>query len=124
MYSGFQVCVQLGPKEKCFRLRKYKEGTYVDIFHEHIPRHRISADNTHEFMKILLACNMRLDNSTLLHAYLNDRGKKPRSFELCQIVVEYPEPGVFRKYYSNRDYSAWFDEVIDENKFRKDGKNV
>jgi len=121
MYSGFELCEKLGSKENCFRLRRYKEGIYVDIFHEHIPRHRISADSAHDFMKTLLACHLRLDDTSLLHAFLNNRGNKPRSFELCQIVVEYPEPGVIRKYYFHRDFSAWLDEVIDEGKFRKDG---
>ena len=86
MYSRFKVCEQIGPNEKCFRLRKYKEGAYVDIFHEHIPWHRISADNAHEFMKTLLACNMQLDNSSFLHSYLNERGNKPKSFVLCRIA--------------------------------------
>ena len=110
LYSGFQICDALKLKQKCFRLRIYKEGEYHDLYHEHIPKHRISEDNAINFMKTLVAKYSGWDDSFILSTYLNNRGQKPHAEHRIQISIEYPEPGVMRRYCSSGNVSVWMDE--------------
>jgi len=38
MYSGYQLCDQLKPKQRCFRLREFKQGEYHDLIMNTFPR--------------------------------------------------------------------------------------
>ncbi len=118
IYSGYRICSALNANEKCFCLYEYKEGNYNEIFHQHVPKHRISGDSASEFMKALVVRHSALGNHEILHCYLNKRGKTPNAITLGQVVLEYPEPGVLRKYYSCGNVSVWYDEVISPTKFR------
>lgn len=118
MYSGCRICSALIANEKCFCLYEYKEGNYNEIFHQHVPKHRISGDGAVEFMKALVVRHSALGDPEILRCYLNQRGKSPSAILLGQVVVEYPESGVLRKYYSCGNTSAWYDEVIIPTKFR------
>ena len=69
-------------------------------------------------MKALVVRHSKLGNSEILRCYLNARGENPSAIILGQVVIEYPEPGVLRKYYSCGNISAWYDEVITPAKFR------
>lgn len=46
LHTGYKICVDLKVDEKCFRLHKYDKGDLNELFHEHVPKHRISADKT------------------------------------------------------------------------------
>jgi hypothetical protein len=118
MFSGYRICSSLKANEKCFCLDEYKEGNYSEIFHQHVPKHRISGESASEFMKALVVRHSALGNYEILRCYLNKRGKSPSAILLGQVVIEYPEPGVLRKYYSCGNISAWYDEVIVPTKFR------
>lgn len=118
MYTNYKVCSTLKANEKCFRLHKYDEGNFNEIFHEHVPNHRISGDNAIEFMKALIIKHSAFDDSQILRTYLNKRDKKPSAIKLGQVIIEYPEPGVLRIYYSSGNISAWHDEVISKLVFR------
>ncbi len=122
LYSGFKICNNLKANEKCFRLQIYDQGETNEVFHEHIPKHRISNDNAVSFMKTLIVKYSSLRDSEILRAYINNRGKEPSSINLCQAHIEYPEPGVFRKYFSGGGITAWVDEVIVPNEFRRNNK--
>ena len=119
LYSGVQLCATLKAKQKCFRILKYREGTYVEIFHEHVPKHRISNDNAIAWMKTLIVKHRSLGDSDILRGYLNRRGKKPSAMEFGRIYVEFPEPGVLRKYLSHANTCIFVDEVINPDKFRR-----
>ena len=71
-------------------------------------------------MKALVVRHSALGNTEILRCYLNQRGKNPSAIILGQVVVEYPEPGVIRKYYSCGNTSAWYDEVFIPAKFRSE----
>ncbi|WP_289283488.1 MULTISPECIES: hypothetical protein [unclassified Methylophaga] len=118
LYTGYKICDDLNAKEKCFRLHEYDEGNFNELFHQHVPKHRISADNAGEFMKALVVRHSPLGDPEILRTYINKRGKNPSAIELGQVVVEYPEPGVLRKYFSCGNIAAWFDEVISPAQFR------
>lgn len=125
-YSGFQICAALRPKMKCIRLRKYNHDLhdpYTEIFHEHFPGYRISVDASIEMMKALVLRYEERGASYILRCYLNKRGQEPESCaERFQITVEYPEPGVIRKY-CGTDIQAWLDTVIVPEKFRQPTKS-
>lgn len=118
LYSGFQLCEKLGTREKCFRLREYHEGIYIDKFHEYIPKHRISSDSSFQFMKSLLVKHSGIGDILILRSYINGRGKNPKKYPLCMGIVEFPEPGVMRTYCNSGNLHAWCDEVIDKSCFR------
>ena len=118
LYSGFQICDALKPKQKCFRLRRYNQGKFDDLFHEHIPKHRISEDNAINFMMILVARHSEWNDLYTLQSCLNKRGKEPTAERPFQMPIEYPEPGVIRRYCSSGDFVAWMDEVIQPENFR------
>lgn len=117
-YSGFQICDDLKPNQKCFRIRLYKEGEYEDLFHEHIPKHRISGDSAINFMRTLVAKYSEWNDSTILSTYLNNRRGKPTANRSIQMPIEYPEPGVMRRYCCSGDVDVWMDEVIEPDIFR------
>jgi len=119
IYSGFQICETLGVKELCFRLMEYNEGDFEELFHEHIPRHRISSENAFEFMRALVVKHKGLSDDQILRGYINSRGKNPSSISICRGIVEYPEPGVMRRYCDGGNVHAWHDEVIDQTSFRQ-----
>lgn len=118
IYSGYRICGALKANEKCFCLYEYKEGSYNELFHQHVPNHRISGDGASEFMKSLVVRHSALGDPEILRCYLNSRGKSPSAISLGKVITEYPEPGVIRKYYSCGNTSAWYDEVITPTKFR------
>ncbi len=118
IYSDFQICDKLKANEKCFRLQRYNEGKFDDLFHEHVPKHRISRDNALEVMKSLVARYSEWTAPHILRSYLNKRGKEPRAIQSFQVQIEYPEPGVLRKYCCGSNVDAWVDEVIAPDMFR------
>ena len=121
--TGYKICKDLQAKEKCFRLFKYNEGDFDELFHEHVPKHRISLDNASAFMSTLIVHHSSLSDTEVLRTYLNNRGKKPSAIKLGQSQIEYPEPGVLRKYFSHGSFTAWYDEVIDPSQFRVESHN-
>lgn len=118
MYTGFEICKTLKSYEKCILLREYKSGVFHTHFHKHIPSNRLSVDGAFEFLKTLIVKYSSLGDSEILRCYLNKRKGSPESIQLLTSAVEYPEPGVIRKYFSHGDLSSWYDEVIDKSKFR------
>lgn len=119
MYSGFQLCPDIDPKQKCFRLRRYNEGLFDEIFHEHVPNHRITIDSAIEMLKALVLRHEEFSASHILRCYLNSRRGSPEALRILRIDVEYPEPGVIRRYCCSNNFNAWMDEVIIPAKFRK-----
>lgn len=87
--SGFQLCEDLVPKQKCFKLRRYNQGVFEPLFHEHVPAHRISFDAAKEVLRALVVRFENLAASQILSCHLNDRGRKPIRDGHLRIVVEY-----------------------------------
>lgn len=121
-YSDFQICDALKPKQKCFRLRQYNQGKFDDLFHKHIPKYRISIDNAINVMMMLVARQSEWNDLYILQSRLNKRGKEPIAEPSFQITIEYPEPGVIRRYCNSGDVVAWMDEVIQPGEFRLSGQ--
>jgi len=117
IYTGFKICKTLGAKEKCFRLEQSEDGVMKEIFHEHMPKHRISTINCFNFLRALLVRYSALGDPEILRTYINDNGKSPVGIELYKGHWEYPEAGVFRQYCDSGQLLAWYDEVINAAEF-------
>jgi hypothetical protein len=118
MYTHYEICSQLKPKVRCFRLRRYKEGIYDKLFHEHVPQHRIGVDDSLAMMKALVLRFNQSGADRILRAYLNRRDHKPESIDV-RYEVEYPEPGVMRRCVIDGSVIAWMDEVLLSDTFRQ-----
>lgn len=122
MYTEFQICETLVPKHRCFRVQVYDDGKFVEVFHEHVPAYRISAESTLEALRSLALKYSPVSASTVLHTFLNKRGKEPAAASTFSVNTEYPEAGVLRRYCSTGQVNAWTDEVLVASKFRSAGK--
>ncbi len=118
-YTRYQLCDELEPKQRCFRLRRRNGLEFEDLFHEHVPRHRISEDRALAAMKALIFSNQKAPDWQILHSYLNERGSAPPKFDRLPIHIDYPEPGVMRTH-CGTEISVWMDHVIAPWDFRKE----
>lgn len=122
--TGYRLCQQLKVKEKCFRVQVYKEGEIQEVFHEHIPAHRMSQESAIQAIRALAKDFDGIGPEALLGSFLNKRGKVPAATEGYSIVPESPEPGVVRFYCTGRAATAWVEEVGQPLKFRVEEKAI
>ena len=122
MYSYFQLCPTLTPKEKCIRLRQYEEGHYIERFHEHVLAHQLAAKVYSELLKTLVLRYEEATAKQIVGAYLTRRGRDAKLSHPPLLHSEYPEPGVTRLYCGGY-VCAWIDAVCDPERFRLSAKN-
>lgn len=96
----------------------------VEVFHEHIPAHRISSESEVEVLKSLIARIAGWSETEILHSYLNKRRGGPEKPAGPIAHVTYPEEGVIRRYLSSSGVTAWSDSVFSPNDFRNVGGPV
>ena len=123
MHSGLSLCPDLQSKAKCFKVRRYHQGVFVDEFHEHVPRNRINAEETAEAIRALVIRFAMPSGSAILRALLNRRGDRPAASGLLHVHINYPEPGVERKVCGG-DVIAWVDEVVNAGEFRQTAQSL
>lgn len=121
MYERHKICLDLRPKEKCFRVQQYREGEITELFHEHVPRHRISLDSEIDALRALISHFAEWSGLLILHSRLNSRGGGPEPYPGFMSHVTYPEEGVLRGYFRSGDTTAWSDNVISAGDFRRNG---
>ena len=121
MYDQYMICPSLRPKEKCFRVQRYEDGHVIEVFHEHIPSHRISLDSEIEVLRTLVGHFAGWNGMFILHSRLNSRRGGPSRYPGFVSHVTYPEEGVLRRYFSSDDVTAWSDTVISPHSFRREG---
>ena len=71
-----------------------------------------------EVLRTLVARHEGLTAPDIIRCHLNSRGRNPAAVRRLEIHVEYPEPGVIRRYCGG-DVLAWMDEVVGSTEFRK-----
>ena len=127
MYEGWKLCDKLKPKVKCFRFVQYRDGSFEQRFHEHIPTHRISESSSTNVLKSLI-CRFTAEDGLsaehILLSYINKRGKAPPFYYdglTCHVVQ--PEAGVLRRY-CGTNTKAWYDEVFSPSKFRCSSRQI
>ncbi len=118
MHTSYRVCSRLKSSERCFRLFEYNDGEFVELFHEHVPNHRISSDEAFQFTRALLIKYSALGDREILRTFVNNRSGNPEKIQLIVGHTEFPEAGVFRRYFNSSPYMAWIDEVTDKSRFR------
>lgn len=119
MCDGYKICPTLQEGEKCVRVQKYDQGRIRELFHEHVPSHRISDDQLHDTLKALIGLFGGWSAEAVLHSRLNNRkGGQVRSPNFIYHET-YPEKGVLRIYLSSGDITTWFDSVVQPSAFEK-----
>lgn len=114
----FMICKNLKSDERCFVVRRYFEGEWTVLCHEHVPKSRMSSDSACSALKALLAKYSGYIDSVLLSGFMNSKSKNPERSRMFDIDVSYPEPGVLRKGCYKSNTEGWVDEVISKDKFR------
>ena len=113
------ICKELKATEKCFRVQQYENGDFIELFHEHVPSSRISAQESFQFLRTIIIKNHPLESSEILRTFLNSRGKNPARIQFFNSHTEHPEPGVIRKYFCSQGINTWYDEVVSFSDFRR-----
>lgn len=121
MYERHKICPNLGCKEKCFRVQRREKSSIVEMFHEHVPSHRISIDSEIEVLRALVGHCAGWNGTSILRSRLNNRRGGPSRYPGLISNVAYPEEGVIRRYFSWGDLIAWSDSVISPSSFRREG---
>ena len=124
MYENFKLCPTLGRKEKCFRVQQYREGQVTELFHEHVPSHRLSQDAEIDALRCLVGQFAAWNGQYILHSRLNDRRGGPSQHPKFMSHVTYPEPGVIRRYFSAGNITAWSDHVVNSVQFRQGSRDT
>jgi hypothetical protein len=117
VHSGYKLCESLKPKEYCIVVELYKDGVFEQRFHEHVAVHRLSEESLQYLLPALVMKFEEMLAMTIFRSHLNDRGKNPPRQSFIWHV-EYPEPGVLRKY-CGTNTRAWADRVVLVDSFRK-----
>jgi len=119
LYTRQHLCADLKLKEKCFRVQHYQEGKFEEVFHEHVPSHRLSLDAEIEVLRALVDYGAGWPPTFILRSRLNNRGGTPPQYPGYRSHVMYPEEGVIRRYFSSGPATAWSDAVIVPARFRQ-----
>lgn len=117
VHDKYRLCETLKPKEYCIVVEQYKEGLFEQKFHEHVAAHRLSEESLQYLLPALVMKFEEMLPMTIFRSHLSDRGKNPPR-QTFMWHVNYPEPGVLRKY-CGTDTCAWADRVVSADKFRK-----
>jgi hypothetical protein len=121
MYERYKLCPSLGRKEKCFRVQRYEEGSTVEVFHEHVPSHRISLKSEIGALRALVGQYAGWNGAYVLHSWLNNRRGGPSRYPGFTSHVTYPEEGIIRRYFSSGNTTAWSDTIVSCGGFRHRG---
>lgn len=122
IYTGNQLCADLRPRQRCFRCARYNEGRITEVFHEHVPSHRLSQASALEVLRTLSSHCAGWPAAHILHSALNTRSGEPTRSPGFITDVSYPEPGVVRYTVSAGDGWAWVDRVVLPDSFRNSAK--
>ena len=119
IYMEHVLCSELDACSLCFVARKYIDGKFEDVFHEHVPQHRISQSSVNEALLSLALYFGSYEARSIINSRLNRRRGGPSQYPQFSHHVDYPEPGVKRHYMSSSTVIVWQDSVIIPQKFRK-----
>jgi hypothetical protein len=122
-YDDWNLCVDLKPKEKCFRLFQYDNGTFNEEFHMHVPKHKISNENSGIFLQALVfrfLGGTGMSAEHILAHLVNNRAGMPNREDTFMWHTTHPEPGALRHTCGTNTKAVW-DEVISPNQFRTAG---
>lgn len=122
MYERFKLCDGLTAKEICFVVERYREGTFVREFHEHISRAKIGRDAQISLLRSLVIHFGQLGPATIVRCHMIRRGKEKTGFHELSIRASYPEPGV-QRFHCGQNTVAWCDQIISPDHFRQEARS-
>ena len=102
------TCSRLEQKEKCIVVRKYRNGQFDELLHEHVPAKHLNKSDSDELLTALVLHYANVEGRYILQCYLNSRAHEP----YLRGGIEYPEPGVHRRFMRDSTITAWVDEVF------------
>ena len=125
MNSGVRLCPSLTPKDKCIWVQEYTAGQFIELFHEHVPAHKIAGSIHWALLRALVLRYEEATGEQIVGAYLTRRGRAAKQYHPYYIVVEGPESGVKRDWCSGRGgaVSACIDTVVCQEAFRTSAEN-
>jgi len=118
-FENYELCSDLASGDLCFRVRKYVEGRYSELAHEHVPSFRLSQDRALEVARALVARFEEWPGKYIVHSHLNRRGRNPQTYPGFSHYTSHPEAGVLRQHVSSSHVTAWVDSVISKSSFRR-----
>ena len=121
MFEQYKICPDLNSKEKCFRVQRSEGRDVTEVFHEHVPSHRITSDSEIDVLRALIGHFAGWNAQFILYSRLNNRPGCPSRYPKFMSHVAYPEEGALRRYLSSGNVTAWSDSVISPGSFRSDG---
>jgi hypothetical protein len=121
VYSRHHLCPYLRTRERCFVVQCYNQGNFDQVFHEHVPLHRISQESTVEVLCSLVGHYDGWSGLFILNSRLNNRRGGPSRYPSYVHHISYPEEGVIRHYVSSGSILAWSDAVLSPEIFRPMG---
>ena len=102
----------------CFRARRYRQGEWGDVCHEHIPRSRLSQEGTREVVRSLVARFSDWSAQYIVRSHMNGRGNNPARYPGFTSETTHPEPGVLRQYFASPEVTAWYYDAYSKADFR------
>jgi hypothetical protein len=120
MYENYKLCETLTPSEICFVVEQYSKGAFIRQFHEHVPKLYFSEDARRNVLRAPVVHFSEMGASAIVRCYMNGRGRRkaPNTRSELDMIVSYPEAGVFRTY-CGINTKAWSDQVISAGNFRE-----
>jgi hypothetical protein len=106
-YTNHMVCDTLERKQRCFRCWQYRDGKVDEVFHQHLPKYRMSHEAALEALRAMIAINGGWSLAFALHSRMNDRGNEPQAYPGFRGAVE---SATIRHIMSSGNDWAWFDE--------------
>ena len=125
MNSGVRLCPSLTPKDKCIWVQEYSAGQFIELYHEHVPAHKIAGSRHWALLRALVLRYEEATGGQIVDAYLTRRGRAAKQYHPHDIVVEGPESGVNRWWCSGHGgrVSACIDTVVWQEAFRTSTEN-
>ena len=118
VYEGHELCADLAAGQMCFKARRYRAGVWEDVCHEHVPRSRLSQEDSREVLRSLVAHFSDWPPQFIVRSHLNRRAKNPATYPGFVSQTTYPEAGVLRQYCSSPTVTAWCDDAYSAADFR------
>lgn len=118
VYEGHELCADLAAGHRCFKARRYREGVWEDVCHEHIPRSGLAQEGAREVVRALVAHFSDWPAQFIVRSHLNKRGHNPECYPGFTSETTYPEPGVLRQYFASANVTAWYDDAYSKADFR------
>ena len=92
------VCKTLDPKDACVGVREYRQGQFIERFHQHVPGHRVSVQDAWALLRALVLRYEGASAGQIVEAFAIRRGRAAKQPHPYHIWVEHSPPGCWTSY--------------------------